>query len=211
MPEDGGTRGEVGPVPGGSASGGGPSGGPLSMDQLDELEAGRKRARKVRRAAAVAALSGWSMALFSLVSLAIGLGGDWSSLAAGGLLAAAAFNELKGGERLKKFEAGAAKQLGYGQMALGVAIVAYAGWSWYKDTKRGPLAAYGGSTGSAEVDALMTNISSSVAPIVWGSVGVIGLIVCWLTASYYFSRGKLVRQLRERTPPWVVEVLKRAG
>lgn len=209
MPEDGGTKGagRTSAVP----AVGGSSGGPLSMDQLDELEAGRERARKVRRAAGVAALSGWSMAVFSLFSLAFGLSGDWSSIAAGIVLAAAAFNELKGGERLKKFEIGAAKQLGYGQTALGVAIVVYAAWSWYSETKRGPLAAYGGSTGSAEVDALVTNISSSATPIVWGSVGVIGLIVCWLTASYYFSRGRVVRQLHDRTPKWVVEVLKRAG
>ncbi len=208
MPEDRGTRGAAS-----AATGlrGGATSGPLSADQLDELEAGRGRARKIRRAAGVAALSGWSMATFSLISMATGLSGDWSSIAAGIVLAAAAFNELKGGERLKRFEPGAAKQLGYGQLALGVAIVAYAGWSWYKETGHGALAAYGGSTGSAEVDALVTSVSNSVTPIVWGSVGVIGLITCWLTASYYFSRGKLVRQLRERTPAWVVEVLRRAG
>jgi hypothetical protein len=182
------------------------SGGPLSADQLDELEAGRQRARKVRRAAGVASFSGWSMALFSLISFAFGLSGDWASIAAGVVLAAAAFNELKGGERLKRFEIGAAKQLGYGQMVLGVVIVIYAAWSWYSQSTSKQA-----SSGDAQVDAMMESWMGVLTPMVWGSVGAIGLIVCWLTASYYFSRAKVVRQLRERTPPWVVEVLQRAG
>lgn len=187
------------------------TGGPLSAEQLDQLEAGRKRAKKVRRAAAVAVFSGWSLALFAMVSLAMGVFGDWGSLATGAVLAAAAFNELRGAEGLRRFEAQAAKRLGYGQLALGVLVVAYAGWSWYVQSQSSPLAKYGGTTGSAEVDAMLMDMTSAATPIVWGSVGVVGLVSCWLLAAYYFASMKALRGLRERTPEWVIEVLKKAG
>lgn len=189
---------------------------PLSPDQIAEIERGRRRARKVRRAAGVAALSGWTLAGFSLMSLAFALAGDWVSVAAGVVLAAVAFNEFKGGERLKKFDEGGARQLARGQLVLGVAIALYAAWNAYAATRAPATSSV--STSSAEVNQMYRDIMGEFGPMVraasimvWAVVGGGGLLACWLTAWYYSSRRKVVRQLRERTPAWVVEVLRRAG
>jgi hypothetical protein len=188
-----------------------PAPAPLSHDQISEIELGRRHARRIRRAATVASISGWSLAFFALVTLAGGVFGNWPDLAIGVALAAVAFNELKGAEHLRAFDPGAPKRLALGQVFLGVAVVAYAGWNWYVQSRRSPLAAYGGSTGSAEVDAMLVDITDSITPIVWGSVAVVGLLTCWLTAAYYASKSKTIRVFRERTPPWVIEVLAKAG
>ena len=58
---------------------------------------------------------------------------------------------------------------------------------------------------------MLVDITDSVTPIVWGSVAVVGLVTCWLTAAYYASKAKTVRVFRERTPAWVIEVLAKAG
>lgn len=184
---------------------------PLSRDQIAEIELGRRHARNVRRAAAVASISGWTLAVFALSSLPMGFFGDWPALGIGLALAGVAFNELKGADQLRQFDVRAPKRLAYGQLFLGIAIAGYAAWKWYAQSRRSPLAAYGGSTGSAEVDAMLVDITDSVTPIIWGSVAFLGLLTCWLTAAYYASKSKTVRVFRERTPPWVIEVLAKAG
>lgn len=182
----------------------------MSEVHLSELHEARRRARRIRRAGAYAKFSGITMALFALVSLVMGLFGDWASLAIGVVLGAIAFNELKGAELLERFDVRAAVRLGYGQVVLGFVIVAYAAWSWYAQSKASPLAAYGGSTGSAEVDAMYLDIVKSVSPMLsmfWGAVAMVGLAVSLVTARYYFSRDKLVREMRTSTPAWILEVI----
>lgn len=184
---------------------------PLSPDQIAEIELGRRHARSIRRAATIASISGWTLAVFALFSLPMGLFGDWPSLMIGIVLAGVAFNELKGADRLRAFDTKAPKRLALGQLFLGIAIAAYAAWKWYEQSRSSPLDAYGGSTGSAEVDAMLIDITDSVTPIVWGGVAFVGLFTCWLTAAYYASKSKTVRVFRERTPAWVIEVLAKAG
>ncbi len=184
---------------------------PLSHDQIAEIELGRRHARRVRRAATVASISGWSLAVFALATLASGVFGNWPDLAVGIALAAVAFNELKGADQLRAFDQRVPRRLALGQLILGVAIAGYAGWKWYEQSRSSPLAPYGGTTGSAEVDAMLIDITDSISPIIWGSVAVVGLLTCLLTAAYYASKAKTVRIFRERTPAWVVEVLAKAG
>ncbi len=184
---------------------------PLSQDQIAEIELGRRHARSVRRAATVASISGWSLAVFALATLASGVFGNWPDLAVGIALVGVAFNELKGADQLRTFDPRVPRRLALGQVLLGIVVAAYAAWNWYAQSRRSPLDAYGGSTGSAEVDAMLVDITDSVTPIVWGSVAVVGLVTCWLTAAYYASKAKTVRVFRERTPAWVIEVLAKAG
>lgn len=184
---------------------------PLSPDQIAEIELGRRHARRIRRAAVVASMSGWTLAVFALATLASGVFGNWPDLAVGIVLAAVAFNELKGADQLRAFDQSAPRRLALGQLILGVAIAAYAAWKWYEQSRRSPLAAYGGSTGSAEVDAMLIDITDSITPIIWGSVAIVGIITCWLTAAYYASKTQAVRIFRERAPAWVIEILAKAG
>ena len=43
------------------------------------------------------------------------------------------------------------------------------------------------------------------------SCAIVGVVTCWLTTAYYASKARTVRVFRERTPPWVIEVLAKAG
>ena len=180
---------------------------PLSHDQLAEIELGRRQARTIRLTATVASISGWSLALFALATLASGVFGNWPDLAVGIALAAVAFNELKGADQLRAFEPHVPKRLALGQLVLGVVIVAYAAWNWYAQIHNSSRS----SSGSAEVDALVSDYVEAFTPIVWGGVAIVGVVTCWLTAAYYASKARTVRVFRERTPPWVIEVLAKAG
>lgn len=180
---------------------------PLSPDQIAEIELGRRHARRIRRAAMVASMSGWTLAVFALFSLPMGLFGDWPSLGIGAALAGVAFNELKGADRLRQFDVRAPKRLARGQLFLGIAIAGYAAWNWYAQIHNRSQSSFGDS----DVDAMFNNYVETITPIVWGSIAIVGLLTCWLTAAYYASKSKTVRIFRERTPPWVIEVLAKAG
>ncbi|MBS0195357.1 MAG: hypothetical protein JSR77_01230 [Planctomycetes bacterium] len=187
------------------------SGGPLSAEHLMELEAGRARAKKVRRAAAFATFSGWSLAIFATVTLVGALFGDVVSLLLGIGLGVAAFNEIRGGAMLRRFDTRGAALLGYNQLGLGAVIVVYAAWSMYAASKVSPLAAVGGSTGDADTDAMVSRVTNAVVLGLYGGLAVTGIVVPGLTAWYYFSRAGVVRVMVERTPAWVIAALRAAG
>ncbi len=183
---------------------------PLSPDHLLELEAARARAKKVRRAAGVAALSGWTLAIFAGVTLIGGVLGDGIALVLGAALGAMAFVELRGARALKAFDPRGARHLGFNQIALGTLIVAYSAWSLYQATRTSPLASMG-STGDPNLDATVEQLSKSLAYGLYALLGATGVIVPGLTAWYYFSRERLVRAFVAGTPTWVVDTLRAAG
>lgn len=184
---------------------------PLTPEQIRALADGRRHAAKVRRAALVAAVSGWSMAVFAGFTL-IGVAfGSMTSLVVGIALAAIAWNELRGGAMLKRLDARGARRLGFNQLTLGVLIVAYAAWSLHRALATPALASIGGSTGDPDIDALVTDLASTVAYGLYGTIAAAGVIVPGLTAWYYFSRGRVVREMRRRTPQWVIETLRAAA
>lgn len=185
--------------------------GPLTTDHLRALADARARSRKIRRAATVATFSGWSMALFAMMTLVGALFGDIAALVLGVGLSLIAYNELRGGAMLRRFEPAGAKRLALNQLALGVLLVGYASWSLFKQLQTPMLAAAGGSTGDAELDAMVEGIGGMVAYGLYGTIGIVGIIVPGLTAWYYFTRGRLVREMLERTPAWVIETLRAAG
>jgi hypothetical protein len=174
---------------------------------MRELADARERSRKVRRAAGVASLSGWTMAVFAAGTLAAAAFGDMVSLALGIGLSVITYNELRGARLLRQFRPGGAKLLGYNQLALGVLIVAYAGWSMGA-TLRSPALASVGSTGDPDMDRMISGLTGVIAYGVYGTIAVLGVIVPGLTAWYYFSRGRLVRAMVERTPAWVIETMR---
>ncbi len=184
--------------------------GPLSADHLREVEAARARAKKIRRAAGVAALSGWTLAIFALVSLFGVAFGDWTSVVAAGALGVLAFVELRGGKLVRAFDERGARQLGFNQIALGGLIVAYSAWSLYQAARSSPLTSMG-STGDPAMDANIEQLSKGIAYGLYVILGATGVIVPGLTAWYYFSRQKLIRRFVAETPAWVVDTLRAAG
>jgi hypothetical protein len=151
------------------------------------------------------------MGVFGAITLVGGVFGDVVALALGLGLCAAAWNELRGGARLRRFDPSGARILGYNQIALGVMIIAYAAWSLRTNLGSSALSALGGSTGDPSVDAMVGNIALAVTWGLYGGLIVVGIVVPGLTAWYYFSREKIVRAFVERTPVWVVDTLRAAG
>jgi hypothetical protein len=187
------------------SQGGGP--GPLSADHLRALGEARVRSRKVRRAAGVATMSGWTMAFFALMTLLPALFGDFVSLVLGIGLSVVAFNELRGAAMLKRLDANGAKRLGWNQIGLGALIVLYSLWSLVS-ALRDPLALVGGSTGNAEANQMLTGIAAPLAAAIYGTMAIIGVIGPGLTAWYYFTRGRLVREVVAQTPAWVIDAMR---
>lgn len=185
--------------------------GPLSAEHYQLLAEARVRSKKLRRAATIAAISGWSMAFFAFCSILGGLFGDLGSLLLGAGLGIAAFNELRGGAMLRRFEARGATLLARNQLGLGIVLVLYAGFKMWAASRQDPLAQVGGTTGDAEIDKMVTDVTSMVTYGLYGTLAVIGIIVPGLTALYYHTRGTLVRSVVASTPPWVIEALRAAG
>ena len=80
-----------------------PDGGAISAGQLQSIANARRQARKISRAAGVAAFSGWAMAFFAAISIISGLF-SLPALALGLGLSVVAVVELKGSKRLRAFD-----------------------------------------------------------------------------------------------------------
>ncbi|MGH7244418.1 MAG: hypothetical protein ACREJD_13490 [Phycisphaerales bacterium] len=194
-----------------SASSSSSNSGPLSGEHLNQISDARKRAKKILRAAGMAWLSGWSMAVFAALSLAFAFMSDWSAWTIGIGLAVCAANELRGGAMLKGMNPRGASILGWNQVFLGVLIVAYALWSLYSTSKSPALASLAQGTGDPGIDAMAKELTTVVTWALYGTMVVVGFVVPGLTAIYYFTRGPLVTAFRRETPDWVLEVIRRGA
>jgi hypothetical protein len=188
-----------------------PMTGPLTPEHIRQLNDGRKRAKKIRRAAGVAAASGWTMAFFAACTFVSAAFGDLVSLILAILLSAIAFNELRGGTMVRRMDARGAGRLAVNQLALGVVIVAYAVWSLYSTLHDPALKQLTGQTGDAQTDAMLTRLSMAVTWGLYGGLAIVGIIAPGLTAWYYASRGALIRRFINETPAWVVEAMRATG
>jgi hypothetical protein len=191
------------------------AGGPLNPEHLRALSEGRLRAKKIKRAVGVAMFSGWTMAAFAVMTLLFALTGDVAGLLTGTALGAIAFNELRGAGKIKRYDASGAMLLACNQVALGVLICAYSAWSMWSAMHNPQLQAalnsVGGSTGDPQMDAMLSSMTNMVTYGVYGTMFVVGIIVPGLTALYYYSRGRHVREFVANTPSWVVDAMRATG
>lgn len=188
-----------------------PSPTPLSSEQLRALEQARVRSRKIKRAATIAAFSGWSMVVFAGLTLLGALFGSVSAIIVGAVLGLVGWNELRGAGMLRRFDERGPRILGFNQIALGVLIVAYSAWSLWSGLRSPPLAALGGSTGDPEMDKLVSDLAPVVIISLYVTLGVVGVVVPGLTALYYFTRAKLIRNFQSHTPEWVIQAMRVAA
>lgn len=185
--------------------------GGLTAEQFRALSAARLGAGRVRRAAGIAAFSGWSMVIFAAMTMLGALLGSMSSLAIGVCLGLIAWRELCGARMLWRMDLRGPRLLGFNQVVLGALIVLYSAWSFLDAMTTPPLEALGGSTGDARMDKLVAELSTMVALWLYSTLAVVGVVVPGLTAWYYFSRARYLQELRAHTPEWVVETLRIAA
>lgn len=189
-----------------------PASGPLSEEHFRALSEARIRARKVRRAAAVAVTSGWSMLFFAMLTLLGGLLGDLASLIMGIGLAALSVNELIGASMIRALQPAGARRLGVNQLVLGALLIAYAGWSLWTNLNSQSMGELSDELAAdPQMQAVVGQVSTMVTWGLYGGMAVFGLVVPGLTSIYYFSRGRMILSVIESTPTWVIETMRRTG
>ncbi|MCX5688702.1 MAG: hypothetical protein NTV94_02735 [Planctomycetota bacterium] len=187
-------------------------GSPLSDEHFRALSEARVRAKKVRRAAAVAVTSGWSMLFFAMLTLLGGLLGDMASLVMGLALAGLSVNELIGASMVRALNPAGARRLGFNQLVLGGLLVVYAGWSLWTNLQSPAMGELSDELAAdPQMQAVVGQVSSMVTWVLYGGMAVFGLVVPGLTAVYYFSRARAIRSVIETTPEWVIEAMRRTG
>jgi hypothetical protein len=188
-----------------------PPSGPLSTEHLKAIADARVRGKKIRRAANVAAFSGWTMAIFAVITLAGGLFGDLIALILGALLAVITVNELRGAAKLRRFDPSGPILLAINQLVL-AAVIFFYGAYMLGYTLRHPL--LGGDAQLADLNQLgvdFSELSRTLAFVLYGGVALFGLLGPGFTALYYYSRRRLVRKMHDETPEWVIAALRAAG
>lgn len=183
--------------------------GGLTTAQVEAIAHARRRGRKITRAAGVAAVSGWTMAVFAFITLLTGLFSIVSLLLGAGLGVVAYF-ELRGSRKLRDLDLTAPVHLGFNQIALGVLIILYCSWGVLQALV-GPspydsyLAAGGDTARMIEpIDQLNRAIMSGFYAVLL----CVSVVAQGCTALYYFTRRRhMIAYLRE-TPDWVVEMLR---
>ncbi len=182
----------------------------ISAEQLRGLVEASRRARKVRRCAGVAMFGGWTTGVFGGVSL---MGLPFSFSAAGLFVSAglliAAYGEFHGAKLVRGFDVRGPKRLALNQMFLGAVLVIYAIWSLVQGLSAEGLPPSMAS-GDPQVDAMVAGLTRTVNLGVFGTLALVGVVAPGLTAWYYASREKYVREFRQQTDASVVEALKAA-
>ena len=182
--------------------------GPLSQTQQHEVAAAHDRARKIRKAAAVAAFNGWVTGIFAACSAPFALFSLPGFLATAGL-SLVAYNEFRGRRRLLQFDREAPAFLGWNQVGFLVLITSYCIWMLVVGlTSEGPFAAEVKakpelSVAFDSVDGFDQLYRILIAAI-YGTVIVLSVVFQGLNAVYYFTRQKHVNAYVQNTPDWVL-------
>jgi hypothetical protein len=186
----------------------------LSPEHFAELQAAGLAGRRIRRAARVAAVDGWTIVVFGALTMLVGIG-DVSTMAIGGVMVVIGAVEVRGGARLKKLDAGAGRVLGWNQVALGALLLGYAVWRLVALRRGdGGVSALLGTAGAdPDVKAMLGSVEELARQVMWWTYVTLAMVAVagpGALAWYYFSRAKHVRAYVERTPGWIVE-MQRAG
>ena len=195
------------PPPAGSDS-------PLTAEHIQQLRDAETRAKKLRKAARMAAFNGGTFAFFAVVSFLIAMislaRGEWDvvGFVMGAGLAVVAWNELRGKKLLQQFDAKGPRLLGWNQIGLMGLILAYCAYMIaaayvgpgpYEDTMQ-KYPSLRRSLGDID------KLHQSITVLVYGAVIVGTILYQGGCAWYYFARGKLLADYLAETPPWVVDV-----
>jgi hypothetical protein len=189
------------------------SDGPLTEEHHHELALANGRAKKIRRAAGVAAFNGWVTGIFAALSAPFALFSFAGFLVTVGL-SVIAYNEFRGRKRLLQFDSSSPTLLGWNQVALLTVIIVYCFWMLYVGlTSAGPFASemeanpkLGAALGSLDE---FDYVYKLLVAAVYGTVIVLSVIFQGLNALYYFTRRKHAEAYVQETPDWVLDLQRK--
>ena len=184
--------------------------GPLSAEQLDELAAANLRARKALGASKVAAFNGWAAGIMAALCLPFAIGGP-SALIMAGVLACVSWNEFRGRRQVKAFDVRGPRRLGWNQVAFMIAVCLYAVWRIH-GVLTGPQLYAEEMERMPQLRPTLGSISDlqrTITLAVYGGLLVGTIVFQGMTAAYYFTRTRHVREYLRRTPEWVVDLQRR--
>ena len=193
--------------------------GPLSAENLRQIEQANIRAKSIRKAGGMAMFNGITLASFAGVSALCAIGtlmfGGFSvpaTVMAGGL-GLAAFNEFKGRRLFRGFDRRAPRLLGWNQLFLMALVIGYCTWMiadayfrpnpYADEIARAPML--------AEMLGPMSELQWQLTLAIYGAVIVGAIVFQGLNAVYYFTRAKHLSAYLDETPDWVVDVQRRTA
>jgi hypothetical protein len=189
--------------------------GPLSQSQQHQIAAAKIRARKIRKAAAVAGFNGWTTGILAVCSAPFALFGLPGLLITAGM-SLVAFNEFQGRRRLLQFDGEAPAFLGWNQIGFLALIAAYCCWMLFVGlTSEGPFAAE--FEAKPELRVAFDSVDEFdqyyriLMTVVYGTGIVLSVIFQGLNAIYYFTRQKHVQAYVQQTPAWVIDLQRLAS
>lgn len=186
------------------------SDGPLAQEHRRELALANQRAKKIRKAAGVAAFNGWATGIFAALSAPFALFSIAGLFVTVGL-SVVAYNEFQGRKRLLRFDPLSPALLGWNQVGLMALIVLYCLWMLFAGlTGAGPFA--GEMQTNPELAGALGSLSQFdefykvLVVAVYGTVIVLSVIFQGLNALYYFTRRKHVEAYVQETSEWVLDL-----
>lgn len=200
------------PQPEGGSAAPAPEAEAFSPEQMQAIAIARQQARRISRAGAIAAFSGWTLAIFAAITLLCGLF-SLSAFLLGLGLAVVAWRELGGSRGLRMFDLAAPHRLGWNQVALGVMIIAYAGWSILSAlTGASPYEAHLASGGPvAEALAPIDRLQRVATVLFYAVVIAFSILTQGGLSAYYFTRRRHLAAYLSSTPPRIVDMLRVAA
>ncbi len=196
------------PAPAGPLAAGPLAAGPLTADQLAQVAAANRAARKVRRVVGVANFSGWTTGVFGGLTL---LGGLFSTpaLFLGAGMVFCGWNELRAASIVRRLDPRACKRLALNQLILFAFLVSYCAWSLFNALHAPPELS--GMAGADEILQDVQGMAQGLYVIMYGGAIVLSAFVQGLTALYYAGRARTIREYLRATPAWIVDVQRAAA
>ena len=177
------------------------SGVQLTSDQRQELSDANERARKILRAANVAAFNGWTIGILAAFGILSGIF-SITALVMGVGMAVVARNEFRGRKLVRQFDSSGPRLLGRNQLGFMGLIIAYCLWSMYQAVSN-PITDIQGLEAIADsYGSLVTELTLAV----YGGVIALTVLFQGMNARYYFTRIKLVEDYCRETPGWIIDL-----
>ncbi|MCZ6834183.1 MAG: hypothetical protein O7G85_00260 [Planctomycetota bacterium] len=201
-------RSTTAPAPGDGTAAASPT---LNPEHLQALHAAKQRSKKIRKAIRLGMFNVWSLWIFAIPALLMGLFSLPSFLIGAGL-GICAWNEHRGVKLLKQFDLRAPRVLGFNQIALAAVLILYGCWGiWH--------ALSGPNYYDEQINA-MPQLASTLEPmgelyqlisfLIYGGVIVGSIFFQGINAWYYFTRAMHLREYLRQTPPWVIQMQQAA-